>query len=288
MTDTTWLLKERQSLTLNVKIRMSEDRIKEWYRYYNGNVHISFSGGKDSTVLLHIARSIYPDIPAYFVDTGLEYPEIRQFVKTIDNVIWLKPKIHFKQVIEKYGYPVVSKENAQIIYEIRNTMSDKLRNIRLHGDEKGRGKLPNKWHYLINAPFKISDKCCYHIKERQLNKVKSNRIVGVMANESRRRKTAYKRYGCNVFSMKNARSMPLSFWMKEDIWLYIKTYSVGYSDIYNMGYDRTGCMFCMFGVHMQDSPNKFQLMKETHPKQYKFCIDKLGLGEVLDYINVPY
>mgnify|MGYP000264252689 CR=1 FL=1 len=54
----------------------------EWYMRYDGQVFISFSGGKDSTVLLDLARRVYPDIPAVYVDTGLEYPELRDFVKT--------------------------------------------------------------------------------------------------------------------------------------------------------------------------------------------------------------
>ena len=87
MTHTIQELKIRQALPLEAKIRMTEIRIREWVNEYGiDGVYVSFSGGKDSTVLLHIARQIYPDIKAVFVDTGLEYPEIRQFVKTFDNV----------------------------------------------------------------------------------------------------------------------------------------------------------------------------------------------------------
>lgn len=67
------------------------------------NCYISFSGGKDSTVLLHLVRKLYPEIEAVFVDTGLEYPEIKQFVKSIDNVTILRPKMMFNEVINKYG-----------------------------------------------------------------------------------------------------------------------------------------------------------------------------------------
>ena len=70
-------LLQRQSLPLEAKIRMTEIRIRDWYDYWDGNVYVSFSGGKDSTVLLHIVRSMYPEVPAVFSDTGLEFPEIR-------------------------------------------------------------------------------------------------------------------------------------------------------------------------------------------------------------------
>ena len=109
-------LYQMQSLPLNAKISMTERRIREWVEEYGEDgVYVSFSGGKDSTVLLDMARKLYPDIKAVFVDTGLEYPEIRQFVKSFDNVDWLKPKITFKQVIEKYGYPFISKEVSECV-----------------------------------------------------------------------------------------------------------------------------------------------------------------------------
>lgn len=87
-----WQLRQRQGQPLEIKEQMTATRIKAYYEKLNGNVYVSFSGGKDSTVLLHQVRRIYPNVPAVFVDTGLEYPEIRDFVKTIDNVVWLKPK----------------------------------------------------------------------------------------------------------------------------------------------------------------------------------------------------
>ena len=109
-------LYQMQSLPLKAKIRMTENRIQEWVNEYGEDgVYVSFSGGKDSTVLLHIARRLYPNIKAVFVDTGLEYPEIRSFVKSFENVDWIKPKMTFKQVIEKYGYPFISKEVSNCV-----------------------------------------------------------------------------------------------------------------------------------------------------------------------------
>ena len=77
-----WELRQMQSLPLDIKVKMTQRRIMDWYNYWGGEVYVSFSGGKDSTVLLHIARELFPDIPAVFVNTGLEYPEIREFAKS--------------------------------------------------------------------------------------------------------------------------------------------------------------------------------------------------------------
>lgn len=104
-------LQQWQALPLSIKVRMTKQRIRDWINYYGEDgVYVSFSGGKDSTVLLDLVRQEYPNVVAVFVDTGLEFPEIRQFVKLFDNVEWVKPKMTFRQVIEKYGYPFISKE----------------------------------------------------------------------------------------------------------------------------------------------------------------------------------
>lgn len=292
MTVTKEILETRKNLPLEQKIEMSLDRIKEWYEAWDGQVYVSFSGGKDSTVLLDLVRHLYSEVPAVFLNTGLEYPEIVKFVRKTENTVWLKPKMKFKDVIEKYGYPIISKENAQKISEIQSTRSEKLRNKRLFGDAKGSGKLPNKYRYLVDAPFKISHKCCNVIKKNPIKKYEkeSKRMpfVGTSVFDSRLRATNYLRHGCNSFDTKRPMSLPLSFWSETDIWNYIKGKELAYSRIYDMGYFNTGCMFCMFGVHLNKNKNKFQTMKETHPKHWKYCIEKLNCGEVLDYIGVPY
>ena len=102
-------LKELQSKSLEEKIQISTARIIEWYEHWDGKVAVSFSGGKDSTVLLDLVRNVYPDVIAVYSDTGLEFPEIRTFVKSFDNVAIVKPKLTFGEVVTKFGYPVISK-----------------------------------------------------------------------------------------------------------------------------------------------------------------------------------
>lgn len=108
-------LEEMQRLPLQRKIQITTARIIEWYQHYDGKVYVAFSGGKDSTVLLDIVRRIYPDVPAVFSDTGLEFPEVREFVKSCENVTIVRPEMNFRKVIEVYGYPVVSKRVADTV-----------------------------------------------------------------------------------------------------------------------------------------------------------------------------
>ena len=112
-------LKALQSLPLERKILITQTRIIEWYQKFNGKVYVSFSGGKDSTVLLHIVRQMFPDTEAVFCDTGLEYTEVRQFAKSFDNVTVIRPKMRFDEVIKKYGYPFIGKEVAERVYNAR-------------------------------------------------------------------------------------------------------------------------------------------------------------------------
>lgn len=299
-------LEQMQSLPLEAKIIMSQQRIRQWYDYFDGQVYISFSGGKDSTVLKHLVETtsgVY-DVPSVFVNTGLEYPEVRRFATSQPNVTVLTPKMRFDQVIEEYGYPVVSKEQAGYIYEARNTKSEKLRNKRLYGDERGRFKISKKWLPLVDAPFKISNKCCDVMKKNPVKDYEKSTgrkpYLGTMAGESSIRKNRWLKSGCNAFDNIRPTSQPMSFWTEQDILEYIVKFNLDYSPVYGeikqdeegnyytTGADRTGCMFCMFGCHLEKEPNRFQRIKETHPRQYDYCMNKLGIKEVLDYIDVPY
>ena len=343
---TAYDLIQMQSLPLDIKIRMTKERIRQWYEYWDGQVYISFSGGKDSTVLKHIVDSMYDDIPAVFVNTGLEYPEIQKFAMSQKNVVTVRPEMRFDEVIKKYGYPVVSKEiskkvkDGKMALEKGNDESYALKQF--NGEyltKNGKTSKYNikKWKFLLDAPFKIHNQCCDVMKKKpakQYTKETGRKpIIGTMAAESRLRYQHWLENGCNAFDGKNPSSQPLSFWTEQDILHYIKQFDVPYCSVYGeivpvvdgeqfegqlttfdvlndydgtllktTGCNRTGCIFCMFGCHLEKEPNRFQRLKETHPRQYEYCIgggeyvdgkwqpskEGLGLGKVLDYINVKY
>ena len=292
-----------QSLPLDIKIGKSKLRIEEWVRYYGeDNVYISFSGGKDSTVLMHLIRSVYPNIPCVYVDTGLEYPEVKEFVRKQENVIMLRPKMSFKQVIEKYGYPMVSKEQANYLHDIRYS-TEKMRLRRINGDSKGRFKLSKKYHYLINAPFPISHKCCNVMKKEPIKKYEKETgkvpFIGTMASESSLRQQSYIKNGCNAFDSKRPISTPIGFWTEQDVLAYIKKYNIEIPTVYGdilkdngvlktTKCDRTGCVFCGFGIHLEKGENRYQRLERTHPQLHDYCMNKLGFKEVCEYMNIPY
>ena len=334
-------LKQMQSLPLEAKIIMTQQRIRQWYEYWDGMVYVSFSGGKDSTVLKHIIDGMYDDIPALFVNTGLEYPEIQTFAMSQQNVVTVRPKMRFDEVIKRHGYPVISKDVAQTVktakYNKNTYRYKKLQGMAL--DKDGNKSLFNmpKWSFLMDAPFDTSAKCCDVIKKSPILKYERETgrkpFIGTLASESRNRLQSWIRTGCNAFEAKKPTSQPLSFWTEQDILQYLKKYDVPYCSVYGeivptseeeqiegqlttfdilndyqgtllktTGCDRTGCIFCMFGCHLEKEPNRFQRLKETHPRQYKYCIsggemvdgkwqpnkDGLGLAKVLEYIGVDY
>ena len=391
-------LAQMQSLPLEAKIRMTKLRIKAWYESWTkfeiidevtgktrfvtidtrdysaeppiketeyivsalpGQVYVSFSGGKDSTVLKHIVDSMYDDVPSLFVNTGLEYPEIQKFVKDIksgkfdcfnSNIEIIRPEMRFDEVLKNYGYPVFSKETAlNIEYGRKAAAKGDIQKVDMYFYGKRKNKKTGEVYehmklsksaldFALNSGIPASNKCCSIMKKKPADKYATETgrksIQGTLADESKLRELAWIKNGCNAFESKNPVSRPLSFWTEQDILHYIKKYDVPYCSVYGdivfdsndgtpdeqiniidylgeyepedrlktTGCDRTGCIFCMFGCHLEKEPNRFQRLKETHPRQYEYCIgggemvdgkwqpskQGLGLGKVLDYIGVKY
>ena len=282
-------LVQLQALDLETKVMKTKLRIHEWYYHFGGQVYVAFSGGVDSTVLLNLVREEFPDVPAVFVNTGLEYPEIVEFARKFDNLIELKPKMNFTEVIKKYGYPIISKQQAQFIYQYNVAKSEKTKQRRWNGNKDGNFKISEKWKPLCNSEFKISDKCCDVMKKNpsKLYEKETGRFpyIGTLTEESMARRLQWEKTKCNAFEATRPTSNPLSFWLKSDIWEYVNTRNIQYCKIYDMGYEQTGCVFCGFGLGHPTSRNQFQLMQTTHPKLHKYCIENLGLGKIVDFMN---
>ena len=282
-------LAKLQALSLDDKILYSAVKIRQFYLAHGGKVYVSFSGGKDSTVLLHLVRSIYPDVPAVYIDTGLEFPELREHVKTVENVIWLKPEKTFKQVIRGCGYPVVSKQVAKIVDQAQRGQPNGIKRLSFEGRY---GFI--RYAYLKDAPFRVSEKCCDVMKKKPAKAYHRETgrcpYLGMHADESSLRRDIWEREGENVESTRIPSSSPLAIWTEKDVWDYIHRYDLSYPSVYDMGYPRTGCVFCMFGITVDRL--RFVRLKTTHPKLWAYCMKPLdqgglGLKEVLDYMHIP-
>lgn len=291
-----------QALPLDEKIAIAQKAIREFVEHFGvDGIYISFSGGKDSTVLLHLCRQLYPDLVGLYSDTGLEFPEIRDFVQTFDNITIVTPKMHHREMLKKCGYPVVSKEQAEWIYRIRSGTSSGAIQKAFYGlnldGTPTRFKLSEQWKYLLNAPFNIGSGCCKEMKLKPIAEYvkKTGRvpIMGTTASESALRAQKFLQYGFYNLEGKKAQCTPMSIWTDEDVWEYIHRFNLPYCKIYDMGYDRTGCVFCMFGAHLDKEPNRFQKLQRTHPDLWRYCMKPyddggLGLREVLEFMGIPY
>lgn len=289
---------------------MTRQRIKAWVNEFGEDgVYISFSGGKDSTVLLDIVRKDYPDIEAVFVNTGLEYPSVRLFAEGKENVTTLRPTMNFRDVICKYGYPIISKEVALKVKETRKCPNG-YASKSFNGERAGTQFDYSKYAFLLNAPFNISEMCCNVMKKRPTKQYeKENGVVGItgqMAEESRVRLTEWLINGCNAFKNKRPISNLMSFWTEQDVLQYIHENSLpiakaygevvvkndgieGQMNIYDVLGDytgckyettrckRTGCIFCMFGIN-QDK-NRFIRLAEQEPKLCDYVMRGGEFGE---------
>lgn len=345
-------LRRFQAETLDQKIQRSFAKISEWFVRNNDQVYVSFSGGKDSTVLADLCAKwcAVQNIPLYlvFCDTGLEYPEIRKHVKEfaewlrqkygIDVVLEIvRPKMRFDEVVKQYGYPIISKSVANCIRGARNGSQYRIK--RLNGEivmPDGTKGIWNteKYKPLLDVDFKISERCCDITKKMPTKEYEKNTgrmpILATMAEESKLREKNWMRTGCNAFDESRPKSAPMSFWTEQDVLQYIKRYDLPLASVYGQieyandpeqmrieefglpdcgteklcttGCDRTGCIFCGFGCHLDGSPSRFERLKQTHPRQYQYCIgggeyvdgvwrpnkEGLGLGHVFDVLNNIY
>lgn len=308
-------LKRLQAMSLDDKVQHSISMIEIFYMREHGGCYYSFSGGKDSTVLKSLMEidyngSLVKDVPLVFSDTGLEYPEIRKFAMSQPGVEIVRPKMNFVEVLQTYGYPLISKAISSAIASARHNPNNS-RARRLRGECRlrngGRSQFDlKKWAPLLGLPIKISDSCCQVMKKSPMHvyerATKRHPITGMTAAESLMRTQAWIGHGCNSYSIqgREAKSAPLSPWLEQDVLHYIKRNHIEICSVYGdvvytdadandldlavdpdmplhcTGCQRTGCMFCTFGVQMEKGETRYQRMRRTHPRQYEFM---LGGGE---------
>lgn len=298
-----------QALPYEVKVKRAELRAREFVEKLDDmrlKAHVSV-GGLDSIVLLLFLRSIGINVPAISV-SSLEDKSIQQIHRDL-GVIRIasgKPKV---QILQEYGFPVISKKIAGRIDTLQNP-TEKNKTVRHaiitgecgaqgHYAKNSRMKLPQKWlelfagyenenegvNYKI-APFKVSNKCCLYMKEQPCDswakEHNSRPFLGLMASEGGQREEALTEHGCNYFGKNVIRSAPFAPFLRQDILqlaldlhapvpeIYGTIERKEDGTLYTTGAQRTGCSMCGFGVHMEQRPHRFDKLRERNSKEWEF------------------
>lgn len=278
-----------RSMSLEAKIIQTKFLIQQAVQTFGEeHCYISYSGGKDSTVLSHIAKQLYPNILHLFANTTNEYPETLKHIQwelkeNHTNIITVYPidsngeMWNFKKVVERYGYPMFSKRVSNAIRTYQHAKTPRTKQNSIDYIERNFKK------YKKYMELPISDKCCDKLKKEPLRRKAKELgmecvILGILASESYQREKAWLEYGCNVFyKFKDNQCKPLSFWTDNDINEYIKKYNVKIPNLYNMGYERNGCMYCGFGAQLEPPENnRYKKLHETHPLQYDYFTANFG------------
>ena len=273
-------LTKRQQWPLAQKIDHSLGVIEAFASHFNGQVYVSFSGGKDSVAMLSLVELVIPNVKCMFVMTGCESPSVCRFVREqqqYHDIEIIRPQKKLKQIFAEYGFPLVSKQTAHDIECVRrNPYCESSRNKLWRGN---RYAIPERWMYLLNEPYQVSARCCFWLKHQPAyeygKRTGRHPYIGLLASESRQRMFGYvQQGGCNMFktSGKNKpRSLPLAIWNDDDVWAYIRDRHLQLPDIYKHGAKRTGCMGCGFGAHL--NPTGIDTMRKLWPKWYDMVMN---------------
>lgn len=298
-----------QALPYEVKVRRAELRAREYVDKLDEmglNAHVSV-GGLDSIVLLMFLRKIGIDVPAISV-SALEDRSIQKIHKDLGVISIMpgKPKV---QILQEYGFPVISKKIAGRIDTLQHP-TEKNKTVRHaiitgecgaqgHYAKNSRMKMPQKWlelfagyendnegvNYQI-APFLVSNKCCLYMKEKPCNRwakeYKSRPFLGLMASEGGQREEGLVEHGCNYFGKTTIRSAPFAPFLRQDLLqlaldlnapvpeIYGEIARKPDGTLYTTGAQRTGCSMCGFGVHMETRPHRFDQLRMRNPKEWEF------------------
>lgn len=306
----------KQKLPYESKLLLAKSVAREFYQRLNGNVFCSVGGLDSITLLFFLRKYVSADIVGVTV-SALEDKSIQKIHRRLDNMVLLRPLKSKTQVIKEHGYPVISKDIAGKIKTLQNPTEKNatVRNAILTGQTGKQGGyryskymiLPQKWMKLFaeqEAPFRVSDECCYYMKERPCDiyarENKAHVYMGLMASEGGRRAKALAAHGCNYYGKTVTRSCPFATFSKTDLLQLALDLKVPIPKIYGeivmlpdgtldtTRAKRTGCTMCGFGVHMEKRPHRFDRLREDSPKEWAFWMYKMGWGKVLDYIGVEW
>lgn len=282
--------------SLEDKIILAKIRIKEFIEKLQGiETSISFSGGKDSCVLRHLVHQVQDELnlkhSKCLIAAEFFHPETAKFLKnnTSKDDILVAPKKTWQQIIKEVGYPIISKQIAQKINHIRNTKnhSKYIRAI-LGLDNNKFATLPLKYIHFLDKEFcnyKISHKCCDYVKGN-IKHDKMPTFIGTTIQESRLRRNSWLKTGCIVYEKgKPNMCKPLSLFTDNDIWNYIKMNNIKISKIYDLGYTRSGCVCCGFGLSLEEELkkkkiinfNRFELLYRSNKNLFDVFLKKYGM-----------
>lgn len=247
----------------------------------NNKAYISFSGGKDSTVLHYLIDEALPGnkIPRVYFNTGIEYKDVldyvRQLQKTDERIIIYNSNVNIPEMLKEKGTPFKSKEHANILSVYQNS-GETLCVRKYIKKEPSTRKItcPKKLMYNFTPEFalKVSDKCCKELKKKPAQRYskESGRpitITGMRRGEGGQR---YK-LNCTVFEGTNLYKFhPLSVMENEWMEWYIQYRQIKLCKLYYPPYNftRTGCKGCPFALDLQ---HELDIMKELLPNEYKVC-----------------
>lgn len=324
---TRWEFEQKQSLPYEAKLRHAEERAREFYNHLQGNVCCSVGGLDSITLLLFLRKYVSKNIPGVSV-SALEDRSIQRIHRQLDNMVFLRPYKSKVQVIREFGFPVISKMKARKIEHLQTPDNPKQTYIHalMTGDMGAQGKfqhsdkikLPDKWLKLFGglyndhrpdlacktAPFKVSDRCCYWMKEKPADDfAKQNGLspyLGLMASEGGQRRLGLIKNGCNYYGKTVTRSCPFAIFSKTDLLQLALDLKVPVPEIYGQiikqpdgtldttRAKRTGCAMCGFGIHIEKRPHRFDRLREDNPREWAYWMYTMGWGKVLDYIGVKW
>lgn len=257
-------------------------------KYGMENFFLSFSGGKDSTILHYLLDMAVPNntIPRVYADTGIEYNLIREFVfglqENDERIVVIKPAVPIKQMLENEGYPFKSKQHSETVAHwqrnhvkgrwvkryLGEELSEKDKEL---GLRYGCPKIL-RYHFSDWDDLKISDKCCDRLKEDPIHKWQKENgkpygILGLMREEQGRRDGAQ----CLAFRNNKLKNFqPLVAVTKEWENWFIEQYDIKICDIYKPPYNfyRTGCKGCPFNPKLESA---LDTLEEFFPAERKQC-----------------